>query len=257
MVPILNFTYNAYVAQVCGTPAATIFHDIAYHVSVEKKNRRNFHDGNYWMNNSKRAWAELYPHMTERQVRIALEKLEQTGFIISGNWSDNKFDQTKWYTVTKKGEFFSLYLNPEKMSFDQTFSSNVHRTFSSNDARDIGIPSINTNNTGETRARLNKPLNAKEVVEEAGKRHYAITEIQAREFIDRYESTAEGGTWMIGGAIVTDWRKLLTLRWLENWQRDNRKSQTGDGNSDSEPDGQSMDEFGEGVRLEREALGIK
>ena len=255
---------NGYVAQLCGEKAAIIFHQISYLIYNNQNDGINIHDGKAWMTKTLAAWGQYYPNMTPKQVFLALKKLEDEDLIISANFNTETFNQSKWYSITEKGwQYVNLKFSNKNGKLDfPNREQEPQKTFPNreNVARANKVPLLlyrNTVKEGETRARLNKPLNAGEVVEEAGKRHYAITESQAQEFIDRYESTAEGGTWMIGNTIVTDWRKLLTLRWLENWQRDNRKSKTGDGNSDSEPDGQSMDEFGEGVRLEREALGIK
>lgn len=244
---ILN--YNATVAAEVGANAATIFHSICFWVYQNQKNETNFHDGRHWIYNTQRAWAEYYPNLNERQVRLALDKLEETGYIVSACYNKNRFDRTKWYSVTEKGaQYF-----PE---IDSTKMSNVHSTKMSNDARDIGTSDINTDklpNAGNARANLNKPLNAQEVREEAGKRHRVITESQAQDFIDRYEATASGGTWMIGNTVVTDWRRLLTSRWLDNWRQESASVRNDSGNSGE----QSMDEFAESVRLEREALGIK
>ena len=49
---------------------------------------------------------------------------------------------------------------------------------------------------------------------------------QAQDFISRYEVIAINGTWVTGkNNPVRDWRKLMTLRWITNWKRDNEKNE--------------------------------
>lgn len=238
--------YNAAVAAEVGANAATIFHSICFWVYHNQKNRTNFRDGKFWVYNSKKAWAEYYPNMNEMQVRFALDKLEKNRYVVSACYNENRFDRTKWYSVTEKGAAFF----PE---IDRSKITGGDRIKLADDVREIGTSPIHTDQLPDrenARAVLNKPLNAREVVEEAGKRHRAISQSQAQDFIDRHEATAAGGTWMIGNTAVTDWRRLITSRWLDNWRQESASFR-------GESDGQSMDEFAEEIRREREARGIR
>lgn len=67
---------------------------------------------------------------------------------------------------------------------------------------------------------LNHPLNTGEVIAEVERHAVRITEEQAADFIAFYSATAHDGMWMIRQTPVTDWRKLITSRWLENWKND-------------------------------------
>lgn len=260
---IKNFTYNAYVAMMCGVNAATIFRSIAFYQEFNQKNDRNFHEGRYWVYNSKKAWAELYPHFTEKQIRTALDVLEEEGLIISSNkFNANPFDRTKWYSLTQKALEYTERLDlkiPGGRS-DQGVQSDW--TTKSNDARDYGINTINTVNKPDkayvnacARERiysLNKPNSIKEVIEEAGKRRCVINEQQAQDFYDKYEAVSENGTWVSGKNVVTDWRKLITSGWIKGWQREFREGMA----SQRESGRLTQEEFQAEIAAERAALGL-
>ncbi|MEJ6746403.1 MAG: hypothetical protein QNK98_06555 [Yoonia sp.] len=53
----------------------------------------------YWTYNSISAFAELFPYLTEKHIRTALEKLVKSGLILKGNFSDDRYDRTCWYAL--------------------------------------------------------------------------------------------------------------------------------------------------------------
>ncbi len=240
---ILNF--DARVAAEVGANAATIFHNICFWVYLNQKNRRNFYDGKHWFFNTKRAWAEFYPNMNESQVRFALDKLEDAEFIVSGNYNEDKFDRTKWYSIGPRGMEY----------FKDSIGENSPMTRAN---KVLLINNVELHDTENACARLNKPKNAHEVIEEAGKRHCVINEQQAQDFIDKFEAISEAGTWVSGKNVVTDWRRLITSGWVKAWQKDYRDSKASHagGNQDSPADDRkTMDEFGAEIEAERRERG--
>jgi len=85
-------------AQKYGVNAAVILNNIRFWVTHSAANDKNKHDGRYWTYNSVRAFSELFPYLTERQIRTALNKLEAAGEIITGNFNKIGYDKTKWYS---------------------------------------------------------------------------------------------------------------------------------------------------------------
>lgn len=94
---------NVEVADMCGVNAAILFTEIANEVELSKKCNKNFHDGRYWTFNNMKSFSEWFSFLTERQVKTALKKLEDTGLIMAGNYNDTPFNRTKWYTLTEMG----------------------------------------------------------------------------------------------------------------------------------------------------------
>ena len=95
--------YDSEVAKVVGIPAAAIFHNIAYWIFHNETNGTNIQQGEFWTYNSTSAFAEQFPELTQEQVRRALEKLRDGGFIKVGNFNKNRFDRTLWYAIGENG----------------------------------------------------------------------------------------------------------------------------------------------------------
>ena len=96
-------SFNVEVAKVCGVNSAILFTGIADDIEISKKCKENFRDGRYWTISSMKSFSEWFSFLTERQVKTALKKLEDSGFIMTGNYNDTPFNRTKWYTITELG----------------------------------------------------------------------------------------------------------------------------------------------------------
>lgn len=103
------YQFDTEVAKVVGANAAVIFHNIAFWCARNRANGKHEHDGRFWTYNSASAFSELFPWLTERQIRTALGKLESAGLVVSGNYNSMPYDRTKWYAVGDEGERFALF----------------------------------------------------------------------------------------------------------------------------------------------------
>lgn len=54
-------------------------------------------DGYWWTYNSRRAFSEMFPYLTDSQVKTALEKLTDCGLIVKGDYNKANYDRTNWY----------------------------------------------------------------------------------------------------------------------------------------------------------------
>lgn len=91
-------SFDPQIAVKVGVNAAIIYANITWWCAKNKANGHNVHDGRAWTYNSVRAWTELFPYMTAKQVRTALATLEDAGLIVSGEYNESAYDRTKWYT---------------------------------------------------------------------------------------------------------------------------------------------------------------
>jgi hypothetical protein len=64
-----------------------------------------------WTYNTISKIAEIFPYMTEREVRLSIQRLEEHGYIIVSSFNKFKFDKTKWYALTEKS--VSVYTSGE------------------------------------------------------------------------------------------------------------------------------------------------
>lgn len=96
--------FDTDVAQKYGVNAAIILQNIGYWIKQNEANQTNFFDGRYWTFNSKRAYGELFPYMSKRQIETAFQKLIEDGVIVTGNYNKLAYDRTLWYALTQKGK---------------------------------------------------------------------------------------------------------------------------------------------------------
>ena len=96
-------SFDIELAREFGVNAAILFNNICFWINKNRANGKNFFDGDYWTYNSKRAFAELFPYMSERQVGSALQKLIDAKMIKTGNYNEDKRDKTTWYALDING----------------------------------------------------------------------------------------------------------------------------------------------------------
>lgn len=95
-------SFDPFIAQQVGINAAVIYQNIFWWCEKNKANRHNEHEGRHWTYNSIKAWGMLFPYLTPKQIRTALDKLEAEGLILSGNFNVSAYDRTKWYCPSEQ-----------------------------------------------------------------------------------------------------------------------------------------------------------
>lgn len=85
------------VASEVGVNAAVIYQNIVFWCEKNAANDRHIHDGLAWTYNSTRAFAEMFPYLTGDQVRRAIERLVEKGYIAIGNFNETAYDRTRWF----------------------------------------------------------------------------------------------------------------------------------------------------------------
>lgn len=98
----MYYHFDTNKAVILGVDGAIMLENIHYWVNLNKANDRNFYDGEYWTYNSKKAFAELFPFWSEKQVRRILDNLIKDGYLKTGNYNKSAYDRTLWYTLTEK-----------------------------------------------------------------------------------------------------------------------------------------------------------
>lgn len=67
------------------------------HYWVQKS--KHIEEGKRWIYNSYPEWQKQFPFWSEKTIKRTITKLENEGFILSGNFNKLSFDRTKWYTI--------------------------------------------------------------------------------------------------------------------------------------------------------------
>ena len=149
----MNHSFDVDIAVEYGVNAAIILQSIAWWCARSRANDIHFHDGYYWTYNSNRAFQELFPYISGKQISNAIEKLVSDGLIIKGNYNKNVYDRTLWYAVTKKGE---SKLQKSKMDEQDTENGEQKKVEPIPIISTIISNDINTNDDEDARAREEK-----------------------------------------------------------------------------------------------------
>lgn len=212
----MKHVFDVEVANEYGLLPSIILENIGFWVAHNRANETNFHDGRYWTYNSQKAFGELFPYASEKQIRTALKKLKDEDLILVGNYNASAYDRTTWYTLSDKGESICR-------------PSPLHLPSRANGCAPEGgpIPDINTdiepviNNTPLTPQRGKRfvPPTVEEVREYCYQRN---NNVDPEAFVDFYESKG----WMVGKNKMKSW-KAAVRTWERNHKGDTNQRSTG------------------------------
>lgn len=200
----MQHIFDVDIAVKYGVLEAILIKNIYYWIAKNKANNKNYYDGSYWTYNSIKAFKELFPYASERQISNALKHLEKEGIIKVGKYNKSAYDRTNWYAFNKSA---TSILQKCKME-----DTKVQNGF---DKIDTPIPNINTNinsdiNTNKEKKKFNKPT-IEQIQEYCIERNNGIN---AEAFYDFYESK----NWYVGKNKMSDWKACV-----RTWERRTNK----------------------------------
>ena len=187
------------IAKRYGVLSAVLLQNLQHWIEKNKANGKNFFDGHYWTYNSRKAFTELFPYATTRQVDTALKKLIDDGVIITGNYNTSAYDRTLWYAITEKGNSIL-----QKCKMENTKNAN------GKDENVTPIPNINTNINTNMEQSPPKRFTAPALEEVKAYCVERKNNVDAERFIDCY--TANG--WKVGKNPMKDWKAAV-----RSWER--------------------------------------
>lgn len=78
----MDHSFNINVAKKLGIASAVILNNLYWWIDKNRANDKHFHDGYYWTYNSRKAFVEQFPYLTERQIEYKVydeeDKKERT-----------------------------------------------------------------------------------------------------------------------------------------------------------------------------------
>lgn len=140
---LVKMNFDPEIAKDVGTDAAIIFENICFWVwsnktkQEDRDDQPSFNDGRWWTYNSAKAFAMQFTWLSTKQIWRNLKKLEDCGYIVTGNFNKVKYDRTKWYSVNGK------YIGQER-------KIEIPKTENRNSDSDQPIPNGNTNEKRES-----------------------------------------------------------------------------------------------------------
>lgn len=92
--------FDIYLAKKYGILEAVLLDNFCFWTAKNAANEVHIHDGRVWTYNSVKAFCEMFPYASQKQIRSALAHLENEGLIVAGNFNESAYDRTKWYALT-------------------------------------------------------------------------------------------------------------------------------------------------------------
>ena len=198
----MKHIFDVEIAREYGVNAAVLLENIGYWIKQNEANEVNFYDGNFWTFNSRRAYRELFPYMSVRQIDTAFQKLINAGLIVTGNYNKLAYDRTLWYALTKKGKCILHFERMDGIKMSNGLNQNVEP-----------IPNINTNiNTDINADNAARPRFTPPTLEEV-KAYCAARggKVDAERWYNYYSANG----WKVGRNKMKDW-KAACRTWERN-----------------------------------------
>lgn len=98
-------SFDPDIAARVGIAAATIYKNFVFWCQKNLANQKHIIDGYVWTYNSRRAMRELFPYLSDSQIKTALAKLVQEGLLVVGEHNKSRMDRTNWYAVAESSEW--------------------------------------------------------------------------------------------------------------------------------------------------------
>jgi len=115
----MNHNFDIDDAKKYGLSEAVILSNFQFWIAKNHANQRHFYDGRTWTYNSIKAMEELFPYMSNGQIRRAVDSLVQQGVLVRGNYNQSPYDRTTWFGFSD-GYLAEMELAKEKFPFGKT-----------------------------------------------------------------------------------------------------------------------------------------
>ena len=170
------------LATILGLNEALVLQQLNYWIEINKKNKRNFHEGKYWTYNTINEWQEEFPFWSTSTVKRTFKKLRDMNLIIVDNFNLYQMDRTLWYTINYE-ELERLVENNEKTN-EESLSDREEQNDTSIGSKDN---SHNMQNDQMEKANMNSAI--PEITTETSSDISNQSINQSREGMDRLTKT--------------------------------------------------------------------
>jgi hypothetical protein len=101
-----NFEHHFKVkdAKSYGITEAILLYNLRFWIAKNKATGKHLHKGRTWTYNSYKGFSELFPYLSESQIKRALVSLVKQGAILKDNFNKMRYDRTSWYAVVDESQ---------------------------------------------------------------------------------------------------------------------------------------------------------
>lgn len=145
--------FNIKIAEKLGITEAILLHNIYFWVKKSKANNKHFYNDRFWTYNSAKAFAELFPYLSEQQISRALKRLTDEGWLMKDNFNNNPFDRTNWYSLSDK--YYDEFM-PENREINNENYTNQNQNPDKSNLINAEIKNDKTYNVTDINTDINK-----------------------------------------------------------------------------------------------------
>lgn len=160
----MEHQFNVELATKLGVEKAVIIHNMYFWINHNAKNNKHVYNNSVWTYNSASAFGKLFPYIKDRTISRYLLELERDGYINTGNYNDNTFDKTKWYSFTDNflEELKKLGFDIENILISQNVHIDTHKMANRSTENDEPIPdSKHTDEKKDDKEEIDKSISKK------------------------------------------------------------------------------------------------
>ncbi len=99
-------SFDTEVAKDVGVNAAVVFNYFCFWIKKNASEGVNLKDGDFWSFTSIRGLSELFPYLTDKQIRTAVDTLVSKKYLKKAQLCNNKLNRTMWYALDEVGKCF-------------------------------------------------------------------------------------------------------------------------------------------------------
>lgn len=104
----MEHLFDVDIAEKYGVNAAIVLRHLQFWIIKNKAHNKHLFDGRTWTYFSVRAFTEIFPYWTTRQLRVILDKLIEMKVLTKGNYNPKGYDHTSWYAFTNEKRFVRI-----------------------------------------------------------------------------------------------------------------------------------------------------
>lgn len=98
MAALTRISGDGQVARRYGVEEAIFLDSMVFWYRTNRGDDRNFYDGRWWSHNSMKAYEQIFPWWSAKQLRRIIESCKAKGALLSGNYNKDRRDRTYWYS---------------------------------------------------------------------------------------------------------------------------------------------------------------
>ena len=104
----MNHSFDIEHAQLFGLPESILISNLQFWISKNAANGVHQHEGRTWTYNSAKAFAALFPYLSDRQIRRTIDSLTDQAVVMKGNYNASACDRTLWLAFVDEDSFLTV-----------------------------------------------------------------------------------------------------------------------------------------------------